>query len=122
TKNSYLSLHDALPIWLESLQQAIQQKDTRLQNARSHATTLGERIALQQRSLDKQQAEQNRRKQQQARLEEEVSKAKAALEEANERYDVTQAASHLADERSEERRVGKRVGLRNRRVHTRTAK
>src|SRR5699024_5037346 len=32
---------------LASLQQAIQQKDTRLQNARSHATTLGERIALQ---------------------------------------------------------------------------
>jgi len=85
---------------LETLQETIQQKDTRLQDARSQATTLAERIALQQRSLKKQQAEQNRRKQQHARLEEEVSKASAALDEASERYDATHAASHLADEDS----------------------
>src|SRR5699024_8072291 len=72
---------------LATLQEAIEQKDTRLQDARSQATTLAERMALQQRSLKKQQAEKNRRKHRHARLEEEVSKASAALDEASERYD-----------------------------------
>src|SRR5699024_6396912 len=85
---------------LETLQETIQQKDTRLQDARSQATTNADRIALQQRSLRTQEAEKNRGKQYHVRMEKEVSKASAALDEASKHYDATLSASHQGDEDS----------------------
>ncbi len=85
---------------LQSQQQKLQQYESELQSVRSKATTLDERTALQQRNLDRQQAEQDRRQQQQATLREQINSARDALTKAQERYDATQAASHLADENS----------------------
>ena len=79
---------------------AVRALEPELQEYRSRVATLRERIALQKKTLEQQYAAQKRHETRLEKLQEDVEKARTALELATERYDATEAASMFTDDSS----------------------
>ena len=79
---------------------AVRALEPELQEYRSRVATLRERIALQKKTLEQQYAAQKRHETRLEKLQEDVEKARTALDLATERYDATEAASMFTDDSS----------------------
>lgn len=84
----------------QEAQRTVDETDPELQKLRSKVATLRERIAVQKKTLDKEYAAQARYESQRTKLQDDIDKARVALNEATDRFDATQAASNFAEDSS----------------------